>query len=145
LSSQKRKKQTSNGNEGAFKYYVSTFVGMGGLSQNADTADALKGVGRSEPKFLDADILKGRHGIVKTKSKYCYKIIEIIIKLMNFFLNDAVNPSNTALKSQNIFQMIIKKHIIILQMCNKKFSSKSHSVEVLHYQIRGGIRGQGLR
>ena len=31
--------------KGAFKYYVSTFEGVGGLSQNADTADALEGGG----------------------------------------------------------------------------------------------------
>ena len=32
-------------NKGVFKYYVSTFGGVGGLSQNADTADALEGGG----------------------------------------------------------------------------------------------------
>ena len=31
-----------------FKYYVSRFGGVGGLSQNADTADALEGVGGSQ-------------------------------------------------------------------------------------------------
>ena len=35
---------------GAFKYYVSTFGGGGGLSQNADTADALEEGGGSKPK-----------------------------------------------------------------------------------------------
>ena len=32
-------------NKGAFKYYVSTFGGVGGLIKNADTADAGEGVG----------------------------------------------------------------------------------------------------
>ena len=36
--------------KGAFKYYVSRFGGMGGLSQNADTADALEGSGGSDSK-----------------------------------------------------------------------------------------------
>ena len=31
------------GCKGAFKNYVSRFRGVGGLSQNADTADALEG------------------------------------------------------------------------------------------------------
>ena len=31
--------------KGVFKYYVSTFGGEGGMSQNAGTDDALKGVG----------------------------------------------------------------------------------------------------
>ena len=38
--------------KGSFKHYVSAFFlgGGGGMSQNADTADALEGGGRSKPK-----------------------------------------------------------------------------------------------
>ena len=72
--------------------------GLGGLSQNADTADTLK----------------GRGGRVETYRKYCCKILEIINKLMNFFLSHALISPNTASTAQNIFLILIEKHILII-------------------------------
>ena len=61
-----------------------------------------------------ADTLKVRGGRVETLSKYCCKILEIINKLMNFFMNHGLISLNTAPTPQNIFLMIIEKHILII-------------------------------
>ena len=66
------------------------FLG-GGLSRKAHTAGTLEGGGGSKIKCWHADTFKGRGGRVETKSKYCCKIFEIIIKVMNFFLNHALS------------------------------------------------------
>ena len=90
-------------------------MGVGGLSQNADIADALEGGGGSKPKCGHAATLRGRGGRVETWSKYCCKILEIINKLLNFFMNHDLISLNTALMPQNVFlMMIIEKHIFII-------------------------------
>ena len=61
---------------------------------------------------------------------YCCKILGIIKKLMNFFLNLGLISLNTAPTTKNIFLMIAKV------LYNS--SSNSPSVQVLHKQIRGG-------
>ena len=65
-------------------------------------------------------------------------MLQIINKLMNFFLNHALISLNTAPTPQNIFLMIKEKHILIIQKVSYKSSSKSPSVQVLCQQIRGG-------
>ena len=52
--------------------------------------------------------MKWRGGKVETSSKYCSKILQIINKLMNFVLNNALISLNTAPMPQNIFFMIIE-------------------------------------
>ena len=54
--------------------------GVGGQSKNADTDDTLKETG----------------GIVERSIKYCCLLLEIINKVMNFFLNNALISLNTA-------------------------------------------------
>ena len=83
------------------------FGGVGGLSQNADTADALEGGwgGLSQ----NADMLtlgRERVGEFKHRASICGQILEVINKVMNFFLNHALISLNTP---QNIFLTIIKK------------------------------------
>ena len=85
---------------------------MGGLSQNADTADALEGGwgGLSQ----NADMLtlgRERVGEFKHRASICGQILEVINKLMNFFLNHALISLNTP---QNIFLTIIEKYILII-------------------------------
>ena len=85
--------------KGAFKYYVSKFWGVGGLSRNADTADDLEGEGER----------------VGAYSKYllCFQKLEIINKLIHFFLNHALISLNTDPTPQNIFLTIIERPILI--------------------------------
>ena len=73
------------------------------------------------------------------------KILEIINKLMNFFLNHALISLSTAPTPQNIFLMIIEKHILIIWNMFYKSSCTSPSDQVLRQQIRGGGRGSGLQ
>ena len=56
---------------------------------------------------------------------------------MNFFLNQALIPLNTAPMPQNIFLTIIEKHILIIWNMSYKSSSNSPPVQVLQQQIRG--------
>ena len=56
---------------------------------------------------------------------------------MNFFLNHAIISLNTAPKPQNIFLMIIEKHILIIENVLYKSSSNTCFVQVLHLKIRG--------
>ena len=51
--------------KGAFKYYVSAFGGVGGLSRNADTADAGEGGGGVSDKMLTLLTL-GSEGVEKS-------------------------------------------------------------------------------
>ena len=51
--------------KGAFRYYVSAFGGVGGLSRNADTADAGEGVGGVSDEMLTLLIL-GSGGVEKS-------------------------------------------------------------------------------
>ena len=83
-----------------------------------------------------------REGVwrVETQSKYCCKILKIINKLMNFFLNHIIISLNIAPSLQNIFLMIIENHILIIWNLLYKSSSNSTSVQILHQQIRGGGR-----
>ena len=81
---------------------------------------------------------KGRRGRVETYSKYCCKILDIINKLINFFLNHGLISLNTAPTPQNIFLMITEKHISIIWNVLYKLSSNSPFAQVLHQQIRGG-------
>ena len=69
---------------------------------------------------------------------YCCKILEIINELMNFFLNHGLISLNTVSTPQNIFLMIIEKHILIIWNMLYESSSNSASVQVIHQQIRGG-------
>ena len=48
------------------------------------------------------------------ESKYCCKILEIMNKLMNFFMNHGLIFLNTAPTPQNIVLMIVEKHILII-------------------------------
>ena len=84
---------------------------MGGLSRNVDTANNLEGGwGLSQ----NADILtlgRERMGELKHRASICGQILEVINKLMNFFLNHALISLNTP---QNIFLTIIEKHILII-------------------------------
>ena len=57
---------------------------------------------------------------------------------MNFFLNHALISLNTAPTPQNIFLIIIEKHILMIRNVSCKSSRNSPSVQVLHHQIRGG-------
>ena len=57
----------------------------------------------------NADTLKGRGRRVETKSRYGRKILEIINKLKNFFLNCGLISLNTAPMIQDMFLMIIEK------------------------------------
>ena len=38
--------------KGAFKYYISVLEGVGGLTENADAADASRGVGGLRSKLM---------------------------------------------------------------------------------------------
>ena len=69
--------------------------GVGGLSQNADMLT----LGRE------------RVGEFKHRASICGQILEVINKLMNFFLNHALISLNTP---QNIFLTIIEKYILII-------------------------------
>ena len=46
--------------------------------------------------------------------EFMREILEIINKLMNLSLNDGLISLNTAPSPQNIFLMIIEKHILII-------------------------------
>ena len=81
---------------------------------------------------------KGRRGRVETCSKYCCKILEIMNKLMNFFMNHGLIFLNTAPTPQNIVLMIVEKHILIIWNVSEKSSSNSTSVHILHHHFRGG-------
>ena len=100
-------------------------VGVG-LSQNADTADAFEGGwgGLSQ----NADMLTlWREGVgqLKHRESITIKILEVINKIMNFFLNHAVIFLSTAPTHQNIFNRIIEKHILIIW--NVSYNSSSNS------------------
>ena len=79
-------------------YYIIITLGAGGPDTNDDIDDTLK----------------VRGGKVETLSKYCFKILEIIDKQMNIFINHGLISLNTAPTLQNIFLMIIEKHILII-------------------------------
>ena len=65
-----------------------------------------------------------RDGRLETLSKYCCKILEIMNKLMNFFMNHGLIFLNTAPTPQNIFLMIIEKtHILIIWIVSKSHQS----------------------
>ena len=83
-----------------------------------------------------------RGGRVETLSKYWCKILEIINKLMNFFMNHGLISLNTASTPQNIFRMIIENHILMIWNVSEKSSNNSPSAQVLHHQFKG--RGQDL-
>ena len=76
-----------------------------------------------------------RVGEFKHRASICGQILEVINKLMNFFLNHALISLNTP---QNIFLTIIEKYILIIWNISWKSSSNSPSVQVLRQQIRGG-------
>ena len=80
-----------------------------------------------------------RGGRIETLSKYRCKLLEIINRLMNFFLNHGLNSLNTAPKPKNIFLMIIEKRILIIYKVIKQLTL----FQVLHQQIRLG-GGQDL-
>ena len=46
--------------------------------------------------------------------EFMREILEIINKLMNLSLNDGLISLNTAPSPQNIFLMIVEKHILII-------------------------------
>ena len=46
--------------------------------------------------------------------EFMREILEIINKLMNFFMNHGLISLNTAPTPRNIFLMIIEKHILII-------------------------------
>ena len=54
----------------------------------------------------------------------------INIKLMNFFLSHALTPSNVASIFNNIFLMMLKKHIFIFETCLIMSSSNSLSIQL---------------
>ena len=86
----------------------------------------------------NADMLtlgRERVGELKHRASICGQILEVINKLMNFFLNHALISLNTP---QNIFLTIIEKYILIIWNISWKSSSNSPSVQVLRQQIRGG-------
>ena len=72
--------------------------GVGGLSQNADMLT----LGRE------------RVGELKHRASICGQILEVINKLMNFFLNHALISLNTAPLAKIIFLRILEKHILII-------------------------------
>ena len=59
---------------------------VGGLNQNADTADAGRGSGEVSEKMMTLLTL-GSGGVGNSKSKNQRKIIEILIKLQGVHLN----------------------------------------------------------
>ena len=73
--------------KGAFKYHVSAFGGGAGLNKNADTADAGEGGWGISDKMWTLLTL-GSSGVGNQK-----KLIEIITKLIEFFLNPALFAS----------------------------------------------------
>ena len=81
-----------------------------------------------------------RGGRGQSLSMYCCKILELINKLMKFFMNRGLISFNTAPTPQNIFLMLIDKHILIIRNVLEKLSSNSPFVKVLHQQIRVGIK-----
>ena len=95
---------------------------MGGLRQNNDVQT----------------LWRLRGGRLETLSKYCCKILEIMNKLMNFFMNHGLIFLNTAPTPQNIVLMIVEKHILIIWNVSEKSSSNSPSVHILHHHFRGG-------
>ena len=53
-------------------------------------------------------------GQLKYRASIAVKYLKFYNKLMNFFLNHALISLNTAPAPQNIFLMIIEKHILII-------------------------------
>ena len=94
---------------------------MGGLRQNDDVLT----------------LWRLRGGRLETLSKYCCKILEIMNKLMNFFMNHGLIFLNTAPTPQNIVLMIVEKHILIIWNVSEKSSSNSTFVHILHHHFRG--------
>ena len=91
-------------------------VGLGILSHNADTADALKGtVGELKHRSIAVKYLKSS----KT----------------NEFLPESC--PNILKYSSNAPNRLIEKHILIIWNVLYKSSSKSHPIQVLNQQIRG--------
>ena len=104
---------------GVFKCYIIVFEGGGVWAKMMILCsdDAWGRVGGSKPKWWCADTLKVRGGRLETLSKYCCKILEIMNKLMNFFMNHGLIFLNTAPTPQNIILMIVEKHIFRIETC----------------------------
>ena len=65
----------------------------------------------------NADMLtlgRERVGEFKHRASICGQILEDINKLMNFFLNHALISLNTIPTPQNIFLIVLEKHILII-------------------------------
>ena len=80
---------------------------------------------------------------VETLSKYCCKILHIIKKLKNFFGNYGLISFNTAPTPQNLFLMIIEKHILIIW--NVLYNSSSNSNSVLLRPTQRWVRSASRR
>ena len=65
-------------------------------------------------------------------------MIKIIIKLIEFFLNSGLIPSQKDQMPQKIFPMLTKIMFENIKRDIKLLSSMSTSIPVLHQQIRGG-------
>ena len=79
-------------------------------------------------------------GELKHRASICGQILEVINKLMNFFLNHALISLNTP---QNIFRTIIEKYILIMQFatsCSVQFATSCSALQTSHpYFIALGI------
>ena len=68
-------------------------------------------------------------------------MIKIIIKLIEFFLNSGLIPSQKDQMPQKIFPMLTKIMFENIKRDIKLLFSMSTSIQVLHQQIRGGGGG----
>ena len=96
--------------------------------------------GGGPSKWWCADTLKVRGGRLETLSKYCCRILEIMNKLMNFFMNHSLIFLNTAPTPQNIILMIVEKHILIIGTCRKSHQA-THLLLTYYTIILGGGGG----
>ena len=88
--------------------------GVGGLSQNADTADALEGwVGGLSQNADMLTLWRERVGELKHRASICDQILEIINKLITILLTHDLISLNTDPTHKNIFLTILEKHILL--------------------------------
>ena len=71
-------------------------------------------------------------------------MIKIIIKLIEFFLNSGLIPSQKDQMPQKIFPMLTKIMFENIKREIKLLFSMSTSIQVIHQQIRGGFGSMSL-
>ena len=82
-------------------------------------------------------------GELKHRASISRQILEVISKLMNFFLNNALISLNTDPTPQNIFLTIIERHILIIETCRKSHQA-THLLFKYYVSKLGGGGGSRL-